>query len=1143
MLARMLGIKTGFKQFRMSGIQVVQDAGQESGCSGMMVIKMGKLFPGILFVSNMGMEMFYKQYRAKEATGNKGNQIRCYNMQRSGHLAWNLNPTPSCRVDFDGWAADLDEVRKSMHYCILMSLKLGYPPLPQESKSVKHDNVIAPGMFRINPFKPSREEKWSPTGRLFDIKGKIIASSESESQSDCSNGDNACTSNPSEPKIKRFPNSTFFLGRRTTCFVELLKDVDLLKETVQPYLYTINLQFEMASDSPFAHGFGATSTSHEFLLSEHLNNGVAGTKKSELVEGFQTKEQKGGKKIMETMNVTFDELSAMAFDQSSSKPGLQSMTSGQISSGLDLTLCSCQTIKLQKPTEGELDLLFEAMYDDYIGGNVICLQERPQAAQAPQVLQTQQSSKHNKHVQASTETIAEMFQMLCSMKIVCKSFATPSTSDAESHLHIMSDQSEHAYVLPNHSLRNFKWTRITLGTIRLASKSSFSNNKEVKAEEHHKNLLLSKNKKRMSSKCNHIQLAIQNDKSKVVCAMCKQCLITANHDVCVLKYVNDMNSRGKKQKENVSNTENQKKQKPKVWKPKNVGSKERLASPKTSRPRSCLRWSPTGRLFDLKGKIIESNESVCQSDCSKGDNACTSNPQEPINKSRYDSHDVDGRVGKSIQSFGRRISNGENQVVSKSSIVTTADAADKRQQQQDSTSSTSTLATTITADGNFDISTSNSSAVRLKVKLEPDEWIKDSGCSRHKTGNKDLFSSEKSIYEDTMRVEESLNVRFDESPPPKSSPLVDDDIIESQIIENQIEDIKIKENEPLNKEIVNIKETKDHPTDSVIEPKNVKEAIKDESWTMAMQEELNQLKKQMFKSVPHQYTKPLKCFPKLFQMDVKRAFLNGFINEEVYVAQPPGFVDFEKPNHVFKLKKALYGLKQAPKAWYDRLKAFLLDHMYTMGLVDNTLFTKKKDSHIIIVQIYMDDVIFGSTCQDLYDDFSKIMHDEFEMRMIGTGVETIVYADFDHAGDYVERKSTSGVCTFMGCCLTSWFSKKQTALAISTTEAEYVSARKACQQALWMKQALVDYDIILYNIPVLCDNKGAINLSKNPVLHSRTKHIEIRHHFLHDNVQKGNISIEKVSSKEKIADILTKPLKREPFNLLRLGLGLMEPNA
>ncbi|GJZ91553.1 hypothetical protein Tco_0663480 [Tanacetum coccineum] len=136
----------------------------------------------------------------------------------------------------------------------------------------------------------------------------------------------------------------------------------------------------------------------------------------------------------------------------------------------------------------------------------------------------------------------------------------------------------------------------------------------------------------MSSECNNIKLAIQNDKSKVVCAMCKKCLITTNHDVCVLNYVNDMNSRGKKQKANISNTKNQKKQKPKVMKPKKVGSNERLASPKPSKPRSCLRWSPTGRLFDLKGKIIASSESESQSDCSNNDNACTSNLSKPTIK-------------------------------------------------------------------------------------------------------------------------------------------------------------------------------------------------------------------------------------------------------------------------------------------------------------------------------------------------------------------------------------------------------------------------------------------------------------------------------------------------------------------------------
>nr|GEZ03171.1 copia protein [Tanacetum cinerariifolium] len=158
----------------------------------------------------------------------------------------------------------------------------------------------------------------------------------------------------------------------------------------------------------------------------------------------------------------------------------------------------------------------------------------------------------------------------------------------------------------------------------------------------------------------------------------------------------------------------------------------------------------------------------------------------------------------------------------------------------------------------------------------------------------------------------------------------------------------------------------------------------------------------------------------------------------------------------------------------------------------------------------------------------------------GTGIKTVVYADSDHAGDYVDQNNTSSICTFVGCFLTSWFSKKQTALAISTIKAEYVSVGKACQQALWMKQALIDYDVRLDDVPIMCDNKGAVNISKNPVQHSRTKHIEIRPHFLRDNVQKGHILIEEVSFVDNIADILSKPLKRESFNYLRLSLGMME---
>ncbi|GJR81108.1 retrovirus-related pol polyprotein from transposon TNT 1-94 [Tanacetum coccineum] len=152
-----------------------------------------------------------------------------------------------------------------------------------------------------------------------------------------------------------------------------------------------------------------------------------------------------------------------------------------------------------------------------------------------------------------------------------------------------------------------------------ASKSSCIKNKEVEVEEHHRNLLLSNNKKHMSYECNNVKLAIRNDKSKVVCAMCKQCLITANHDVCMLNYVNDMNSHTDNQNANVSNTTNQKKHIAKVKKSKKLGSKERLASPKPMKPITCLRRSPTERIFDLRGKLIDSSESEYQSDSSEDD--------------------------------------------------------------------------------------------------------------------------------------------------------------------------------------------------------------------------------------------------------------------------------------------------------------------------------------------------------------------------------------------------------------------------------------------------------------------------------------------------------------------------------------------
>ncbi|GJT97714.1 retrovirus-related pol polyprotein from transposon TNT 1-94 [Tanacetum coccineum] len=315
------------------------------------------------------------------------------------------------------------------------------------------------------------------------------------------------------------------------------------------------------------------------------------------------------------------------------------------------------------------------------------------------------------------------------------------------------------------------------------------------------------------------------------------------------------------------------------------------------------------------------------------------------------------------------------------------------------------------------------------VKLEPDEWIKDSGCSRHMTGNKDLFSSYKAIDGDENGVISRNKARL------------------------------------------------------VAQGYNQQEGI-DFDETYAPVARLESIRILLAYACAHDFN--------LFQMDVKSDFLNGFINEKVYVAQPPSFIDFEKPNHVFKLKKALFGLKQAPKAWYDRLKAFLLDHIYIkemlkkFGLEDSkpiktpmsskTKLTEDEDGEsvddtkyhgmigsLLYLTASRPDIMFRVCLCARFQEVPKTSHLEVVKRIFrytkgtshlglwypkGKGVETIIYVDSDHAGDYIDRKSTSGVCTFMGCCLTSWFLKKQMALAISTTEAEYVSAGKACQQAL-----------------------------------------------------------------------------------------------
>ncbi|CAM8890779.1 unnamed protein product [Rhodiola kirilowii] len=118
-------------------------------------------------------------------------------------------------------------------------------------------------------------------------------------------------------------------------------------------------------------------------------------------------------------------------------------------------------------------------------------------------------------------------------------------------------------------------------------------------------------------------------------------------------------------------------------------------------------------------------------------------------------------------------------------------------------------------------------------------------------------------------------------------------------------------------------------------------------------------------------------------MDVKSAFLNDLLFEEVYVAQPKGFEDPHYPDHVYKLKKALYGLKQSPRAWYERLTQFLMSMGYTRGGIDKIMFMKKDNKHFIIAQIYVDDIVFGSNSQKMVDEFMDQMQNEFKMSMVG----------------------------------------------------------------------------------------------------------------------------------------------------------------
>nr|GEU69990.1 hypothetical protein [Tanacetum cinerariifolium] len=321
-----------------------------------------------------------------------------------------------------------------------------------------------------------------------------------------------------------------------------------------------------------------------------------------------------------------------------------------------------------------------------------------------------------------------------------------------------------------------------------------------------------------------------------------------------------------------------------------------------------------------------------------------------------------------------------------------------------------------------------------------------------------------------------------------------------------------------------------------VEPKTYKEALTQACWIEAIQEELNEFESlEVWELVPRpnqvmdegiDYEDSFALVARLeaiqiflayaahknmvvYQMDVKTAFLNGNLREEVYVSQPDGFVDPNNPNHVYKLKKALYGLKQAPRAWYDMLSSFLLSQYFSKGSVDPILFIWRNDNDLLLVQVYVDDIIFDASTIELLDtpmvEKSKLDEDKegkavdrsHYYGMIGTllyltasrpdlqfaicmcaryearptekhdsSVALTAFVDADYAGCQDARRSTSGSVQFLVERLISWSLKRQKSAAISSMEAEYIALSGCCAQILWMRSQLSDYGHGFNKIPI-----------------------------------------------------------------------------
>nr|GEW61588.1 hypothetical protein [Tanacetum cinerariifolium] len=311
-------------------------------------------------------------------------------------------------------------------------------------------------------------------------------------------------------------------------------------------------------------------------------------------------------------------------------------------------------------------------------------------------------------------------------------------------------------------------------------------------------------------------------------------------------------------------------------------------------------------------------------------------------------------------------------------------------------------------------------------------------------------------------------------------------------------------------------------TVSTAEPKNIKEAMADLAWIKAMQEELHQFDRLQARLIAKGYAQegvidfeesfaPVACLEvvwifiayaahksfSIYHIDVKTAFLNGPLKEEVYVAQPEVFVDPDHP------EKVNYTLEILHKHGMDKGQS-IGTPMATTPKLDADLSGNPVD----------------------------------QLTTVGSSFELTAFSDVDHARCIDSRKSTYGGIQFQGDKLVSWMSKKQNCTAMSSAKAEYMALSASCAQVMWMRTQLQDYGFNYNKIPLYCDSQSAIEISCNPVQHSHTKHIYTRYHFIKEQVENGIIELYFVRTEYQLAVMFTKALSEDRFKYLVRRTGM-----